>query len=218
MGVRITVQSLWAKTNASTFVYEFAQSRIVIGRARSADVQLPHRAVSAIHASIRTEGVGYVLVDEGSTNGTRINEVLLPPGRSKVLRKMDTVDLGGYRLIVDVGVAVTEPISARTSMEYARRMLAEQMTDDVDHGLEEELIRAQTGADQRVELLPIAKELPSEPPPPRESRPSRQRISKPTEQPSRPATKLGRSEVAVYALAAIVVVMSVLAMTLLMQG
>ncbi|TNF64491.1 MAG: FHA domain-containing protein, partial [Deltaproteobacteria bacterium] len=83
MGVRITVQSLWAEVNPSSFVFEFAQSRIVIGRSRSADVQLPHGAVSGTHASIREQDAGYVLVDEGSTNGTRINEIRVVPGRPK---------------------------------------------------------------------------------------------------------------------------------------
>ena len=75
MGVRITVQSLWTEVDASTFAYEFAQARIVIGRSQSADVQLPHAAVSGSHASIREQDAGYVLIDEGSTNGTRINDI-----------------------------------------------------------------------------------------------------------------------------------------------
>ena len=124
MGVRITVQSLWTEINPSAFVYEFAQSRIVIGRSRSADVQLPHAAVSAMHASIREQDAGYALVDEGSTNGTRINDIRVVPGRPKVLRKHDLLDLGGYRLSIDVGVPVSQTMSARVTADFARRMLA----------------------------------------------------------------------------------------------
>ncbi len=217
MGVRITVQSLWTEVNPSAFVYAFAQSRVVIGRARSADVQLPHAAVSGTHASVREQDAGYVLLDEGSTNGTRINAIRVVPGRPKVLRSHDVVDLGGYRLTIDVGVPVAHTMSARLTADYARRILSEQLEAKDEQGLDAELNAIQSGPDERVELLPILKEAVNEPRPPRESRPSRPRQSRPdTEQLEEPV-RLGRSEVTVYALAAIVVATSIVAMALLMR-
>jgi predicted component of type VI protein secretion system len=215
MGVRIKVQSLWPKTEASTFVYEFAQSRIVIGRSRSADVQLPHAAVSGTHASIRTQGAGYALFDEGSTNGTRVNEVPIAAGRPKTLRPNDSIDLGGYRLTIEVGVPVAQTMSARLTADYARRMLSEQMSPHGPLELDAELATIQSGPDAHVELLPIGNEQPSAPPPPRESRPSRPRASSP--EPRATGAKLGRGEMAVYSLAALVVAISVIAMALLMR-
>jgi len=83
--------------------------------------------------------------------------------------------------------------------------------------LRAELSAVQSGSDERVDLLPIPREAASEPPPPRQSRPSRPRQSAPDpEQPEEPV-RLGRSEVAVYALAAIVVATSIVAMALLMR-
>lgn len=219
MGVRITVQSLWPKTSASTFVYEFAQSRIVIGRSKSADVQLPHAAVSGTHASIREQGAGYALFDEGSTNGTRVNEALLVPGRAKTLRPNDLVDLGGYRLTIAIGVPVAQTMSARLTADFARKILAEQLQSVDASALEEQLKTVQSGPDERVELLPIPRELPSEPPPSRESRPSKPRSSRPeSKPPAAEPVKLGRSELVVYALAALVVATSVVAMALLMRS
>ena len=219
MGVRITVQSLWAKEGRSTFVYEFAQSRIVIGRSRSADVQLPHAAVSGSHASIRTHGAGYTLVDEGSTNGTRVNEAPLVPGRPKALRPNDVVDLGGYRLGIEVGVPVAQTMSARLTADFARKILAEQLEATSEAAVQGELETLQTAVDEPVELLPIPKTAPSTPPPPRESRPSRPRSSNPSIETAPPTspTRFGRSEMAVYALAAVVVATSVIAMLLLMR-
>ena len=217
MGVRITVQSLWTEVAPSVFVYEFAQPRIVIGRSRSADVQLPHAAVSATHAIIREQDTGYALVDEGSTNGTRINEIRIVPGRPKLLRNHDLVDLGGYRLTVDVSAAVAQSMSDRLTTDYARRMLSEQRALDDGQAIDAELSSVQSGPDQRVDLLPIAKDAVSEPPPPRDSRPSRPRPSRPGAQAATPPVKLGRSEVAVYALAAIVVTASIVAMALLVR-
>jgi pSer/pThr/pTyr-binding forkhead associated (FHA) protein len=217
MGVRISVQSLWTKSSSSVLVYEFAQSRIVVGRARSADVQLPHPAVSGTHASIREEGTGYVLIDEGSTNGTRVNEALVVPGRAKTLCHEDVIDLGGYRLAVELGVPVATTMSARLSGELARRLLAEQLGMDDAREVETELGAIQNERDQPIELLPIARERPSESPP-RSSRPSRPRPSRPSSYPPVEQTPaLGRGAIAVYALAAFVVVASVLAMVLLMR-
>jgi len=219
MGVRITVQSLWPKTNASTFVYEFAQSRIIIGRSRSADVQLPHAAVSGTHASIRTQGAGYALLDEGSTNGTRVNEVPVAPGRAKGLRSNDSIDLGGYRLNIEVGVPVAGTMSARLTADFARQMLAEQLPSQGASGLDAELAAIQSVPDERVDLLPIGNEQPSAPPPPRESRPSQARASRlASDAPTPKPVKLGRSALAVYALAALVVVTSVIAMVVLTRS
>ena len=215
MGVRITVQSLWPKTEASTFVFEFAQSRIVIGRSRSADVQLPHAAVSATHASIRTQGAGYALFDEGSTNGTRVNEVPIAPGRPKTLRPNDSIVRRYPPRSIDVGVPVAQTMSARLTADYARRMLSEQLPRRSPSELDVELATLQSGPDARVELLPIGSEQPSAPP--RESRPSRPRASNPEPHAAAKPVKLGRGEMAVYALAALVVVISVIAMALLMQ-
>ncbi len=218
MGVRITVQSLWSKEGGSTFVYEFAQSRIVIGRSRSADVQLPHAAVSGSHASIRTHGAGYALFDEGSTNGTRVNEAPLVPGRPKLLRPNDVVDLGGYRLTVEVGVPVAQTMSARLTADFARRILSEQLAAATETTVQRELEAVQSAADERVELLPIPKPAPSTPPPPRESRPSRPRSSSPSIETGPPTpARLGRSELVVYGLAAAVVATSIIAMLLLMR-
>ncbi len=199
MGVRIAVQSLWAKEEPSTFVYEFSQSRIVIGRSRSADVQLPHAAVSPTHATIRTQGSGYVVVDEGSTNGTRVNENPVVAGRPKTLRAHDIIDVGGYRLTIDLGVPVAQTISARLTTEYARKMLEEQSTDE-QHSLEAQLEAVQSGADQSVELLPIPKASPTDPPPPTSTPP-------PASPPAR--QRMGTSELVVYSLAALLLATSV---------
>jgi predicted component of type VI protein secretion system len=223
MGLRITVQSLWTEVNPSAFVYEFAQSRVVIGRSRSADVQLPHSAVSGTHASIREQDSGYVLVDEGSTNGSRVNVISVVPGRPKVLRTNDALDLGGYRLSIDIGVPVSRPMSARLTSDFARKILAEQLGDVGDEGVDAALEGIQAGPDELVDLLPIPREPLSEPPPPRESRPSRSsrpsspRSSRPASAPPIEPVRLGRSEVAVYALAALVVTTSIVAMAFLLK-
>lgn len=208
MGVRIAVRSLWTKDDPETFVYEFDQPRISIGRSRSSDVQLPHLAVSADHASIRASGSNYVLVDEGSTNGSRVNEALVVTGRPKTLTNHDQIDLGGYRLSVELGVPVVQPMSARRTTEFAEKMLREQHGGEPEDTLRERLRTIQSGADESVKLLPIPKETVGTPPPPRASRPSL-----PVSLPSRP--RLGTSELMVYSMAGLLLAASLLIMFLL---
>ncbi|MEM7434900.1 MAG: FHA domain-containing protein [Myxococcota bacterium] len=201
MGVRIEVQSLWTEGEPSTQIYEFDQARIVIGRARSADVQLPHAAVSGTHASIRTEGSSYVLVDEDSTNGTRVNEAPVVPGRQKALQGGDQIDLGGYQLRVQLGVPVAEPTSVKGTASKAEAMLREQHRGESEGQIQARTLDIQAGLDQSVELLPIASETKSEPPPTHPPRPST-----PSSVP--PRSRIATSELMVYSLAGLLLAAS----------
>lgn len=68
--------------------------RIVLGRREGSDVRLPDLSVSARHASIRQRGSEYLLVDEGSTNGTMLGSVALGPQAPVVLRSGERFRLG----------------------------------------------------------------------------------------------------------------------------
>ena len=86
MGVRLVVQSAEGKPPAEELAYGFDQARIVIGRGTGADVRIPHLTVSEVHATLRLAEDGYTLVDNDSTNGTRIN--------GKSVRAQSTVRTG----------------------------------------------------------------------------------------------------------------------------
>ena len=57
------------------FRYEFDADRaqILLGRRGGVDVLLPDARVSLVHARIERRKGAYYLVDDGSTNGTRLN-------------------------------------------------------------------------------------------------------------------------------------------------
>jgi Protein of unknown function (DUF3662)/FHA domain len=52
--------------------HEVAKRRVVIGRSKDADVQVPDPNVSRRHAELRQEGTAYWLVDLDSTNGVEV--------------------------------------------------------------------------------------------------------------------------------------------------
>ena len=139
MGVRLTVSDRRADpgqargagdAGPSEVPWEFDQDRIVLGRAASADVVLPHRSVSLRHATLRLEGGRYTLVDHGSTNGTRVNGQRLVAERPKPLRDGDRVELGVFAVRFHSGIAVALPASGDRTASLARRLVRLRGSDE----------------------------------------------------------------------------------------
>ena len=125
MGLRISVLSSGDRTVGSEISYWFEQQRVVIGRGAGADVRLPHPTISKLHATIEQRGGETFLADNGSTNGTLVNESLLVPDRPKPLRDGDRIEVGCCLLSVRTSVVVVEPSSAERTAELARRLVRE---------------------------------------------------------------------------------------------
>jgi hypothetical protein len=69
--------------------------RLNVGRATDNDLHLNHASVSKIHASIKMDGLGTLLVaDTGSTNGTHINGQRIPYGEARPINDGDLVAFG----------------------------------------------------------------------------------------------------------------------------
>lgn len=131
MGVQLAVRSCWAPDTEGEegAVYEFDQSRIVIGRGRGADVRLPHRAVSVRHATIEASGTRYSITDHGTTNGTLVGGARVVPGRPKPLRDGDRIEVGGFALEFKCGVPVVRATSTEGTASLARRLVRVSLED-----------------------------------------------------------------------------------------
>jgi hypothetical protein len=68
---------------------------IAVGRLPESNIVLADPNVSRAHAEIRPQGLGYVLVDLGSTNGTRVNGVRVS---EHVLTDGDEIAFGNTRM------------------------------------------------------------------------------------------------------------------------
>lgn len=78
--------------------FRISQKVTTMGRSRDCDIVVPDPNVSRVHAEVRHEGLEYVLVDLGSTNGVEVN------GRRVLrhnLRDGDRVSLGGAEVVVE---------------------------------------------------------------------------------------------------------------------
>jgi pSer/pThr/pTyr-binding forkhead associated (FHA) protein len=76
---------------------------VVIGRGSGSDVRLPDPSVSARHATIRAHSNGYVIVDEGSTNGTWVGGIRLSPQTPRAVKSGELVRVGRVWLELSVG-------------------------------------------------------------------------------------------------------------------
>src|SRR4051812_37457510 len=93
--------------------------RIVIGRGDGCEIRLPDPSVSHRHASLRQRGSDYVVVDEGSTNGTFVGPVRLSPQAPRVVRSGELVRIGRIWLELTV-----EPVPATDDAQLATREIA----------------------------------------------------------------------------------------------
>ena len=110
--------------------------RIVIGRGKSCDIQLPDPSVSSRHASIRFEGGRNLVMDEGSVNGVLVltkgerttAAVRLPPQTPRALSDGDFIRIG--RVWLEVSFSAAMPSSSADVKSVAFEVLR--------HALEEE--------------------------------------------------------------------------------
>jgi pSer/pThr/pTyr-binding forkhead associated (FHA) protein len=128
----------------------FDAPRVVIGRGDGCEVRLPDPSVSHRHASIRQRGTEYVVIDEGSSNGTFVGPVRLSAQAPRVLRHQDLIRVGRIWLEVRVEQAVPTTNPQATTREMALGLVAAALTaqgEDVSAK-----VRVESGPDTGREL------------------------------------------------------------------
>ena len=136
----------------------FDAPRVVIGRGEGCEVRLPDPSVSHRHASVRQRGTEYIVVDEGSTNGTFVGQVLLTPQASRLLKSGDRIRVGRVWLEI-----LIEQVPATQQPQLATKEIALSLVADAlrAQGQEAELVIAVTeGPDTVADLRAhVAKEI-----------------------------------------------------------
>ncbi len=108
-------------------VITYDMPRLVIGRGEGCDLRLPDLSVSHRHASIRQRGTEYIVMDEGSTNGTFIGSVRLPPQSPRVLRNGELIRLGRVWLEVRVEYSPVSVQTAQATKELALALVSQAL-------------------------------------------------------------------------------------------
>jgi len=99
----------------------FDAPMVVIGRGEGSEVRLPDPSVSHRHATIRQRGNEYIMVDEGSTNGTFMGGVKLGAQAPRILRQGDLARVGKVWLEIRFDA---RPPSAQTVLATKELALA----------------------------------------------------------------------------------------------
>lgn len=125
--------------------------RVLLGRGEGCDIRLPDPSVSHRHASIRQRGSDYVLVDEGSTNGTRIGPLALTPHAIHTLRPREIVRVG--KMWVEFVVASDMPTRGAPLLakEIALDIVTRSLEKDGDDGRPR--IRVEEGPNAGAEVV-----------------------------------------------------------------
>src|SRR5438132_5312756 len=119
MPLTLILRSTSAPPGTPAPALTFDGPRVVIGRGAGCDVRLPEPSVSQRHATVRTSGSDWVVVDEGSTNGTFVGETKLAPKTPRPLKSGDMVRVG--RVWLEARVDQTPPTR---DLAFATRDLA----------------------------------------------------------------------------------------------
>ena len=129
----------------------FDAPRIVIGRGEGCEIRLPDPSVSHRHASIRQRGTEYIVVDEGSTNGTFVGPVKLSPQAPRVLRSGDLIRVGRIWLearIEHVMPTQNQPVATR---EMALALVSDALASEGESAAVK--VRVVEGPDAGREML-----------------------------------------------------------------
>jgi pSer/pThr/pTyr-binding forkhead associated (FHA) protein len=122
--------------------------RVVIGRGASSDVRLPDTSVSHRHATLRAQGSDFVIVDEGSANGTFVSGVRVAAHTSRIVRSGDRVRIG--RMTIEL---VVEQAPVTRDVSLATRDLALAIVSRAMHPEEAAVrLRVVEGPDQGAVL------------------------------------------------------------------
>jgi pSer/pThr/pTyr-binding forkhead associated (FHA) protein len=148
MALKVLIRSGDLKAPASIV---FDAPRIVIGRGEGSEVRLPDPSVSHRHASIRQRGSDYVVVDEGSTNGTFVGGVRLSPQAPRVVRSGELVRVGRVWLELEVEQALVTANPQATTREIALRLVESALAAQGERVSAR--VEVKTGPEQGKELL-----------------------------------------------------------------
>jgi hypothetical protein len=80
--------------------FELSGDRVTIGRAADRDITIDDNRVSRRHAEVRLVDDGWVALDLGSSNGTRVGKVRLEPSTPHRLAVGDVISVGPVQLRV----------------------------------------------------------------------------------------------------------------------
>ncbi|MBN2124824.1 MAG: FHA domain-containing protein, partial [Deltaproteobacteria bacterium] len=117
---------LTADGQESTYVLE--KDLLSIGRSKDSDIALPDHTVSRKHAHIKKTPEGYVIIDQGSHNGTAVNGAKIS---DHLLGHNDQIKIGGTQLTYIDELKDVEPAAPRDKPKTVFAESLDQMEEEI---------------------------------------------------------------------------------------
>ena len=136
MAVTVIVRSGAGPQGASTGALSITLDApmVVIGRGEGCDVRLPDPTVSHRHATIRQRGSDYIIVDEGSANGTFMGGMRLGAQAPRILKHGDLARVGRVWIEVRFDRPASAAQSAMATKELALALVARALEAGGERG------------------------------------------------------------------------------------
>jgi pSer/pThr/pTyr-binding forkhead associated (FHA) protein len=128
----------------------FDAPRIVIGRGEGCEVRLPDPSVSHRHASLRQRDAEYVVIDEGSTNGTFVGQVRLSPHSPRAVKSGDLIRVGRVWLELLIEHVVPTQQQQVATAEIALGLVASALAAEGQASAP--VVRIEEGPDQGAQV------------------------------------------------------------------
>jgi pSer/pThr/pTyr-binding forkhead associated (FHA) protein len=108
------------RSDSGEILHEYTMDRpqLTIGRASNRDISLPHdKLISRRHLLVSYENGSYVLIDEGSANGTYVNGHFLDAMQPYILHEGDKISIGRHQLEFHLSARSAPPIDQLSTVE-----------------------------------------------------------------------------------------------------
>jgi pSer/pThr/pTyr-binding forkhead associated (FHA) protein len=141
----------------------FDSPRILLGRGEGCEVRLPDPSVSHRHLSIRQRGAEQVIVDEGSTNGTRLCRVvagkrtitLLTAQAPQAIHSGDLVRVGRLWVELEIGGEMPTRKAQEVAKDIALELVIEALAREGEDARPRITVESgpDAGAERRIDGL-----------------------------------------------------------------
>lgn len=144
--------NLTATAGSARFHYRFDQREVLVGRAETVDVRLPHPSVSLVHLCLRIHKGRLMVMDSDSTNGTTLDGSPLEPLEPVPLPTGSRLGVGIFEIVL--GEPESGELSApQDTAGFARRMVLEVLGEDEHPAL---VVQNGSNRGQRLAIGPDA--------------------------------------------------------------
>lgn len=141
----------------------FDSPRILLGRGEGCEVRLPDPSVSHRHVSIRQRGAEQVIVDEGSTNGTRLSRIvdgrrtvtLLTAHAPQTIHSGDLVRIGRLWVELEIGGEMPTRKAQEVAKDIALDLVIEALAAEGEDARPRVTVEAgpDAGSERRIDGL-----------------------------------------------------------------